>query len=327
MSVASESVPAAGPIPDRAAARRQQLDEVWESGPFAEAAARTEHLCAVLPLLDLFPHDPGGHVSRVRSGGVRAALGLFTPNSEFALPLSPVLAERTDDGRLTLTGRLRYAVGDAELSLVPVRARDGDVTRLALLPHTLDGLRRYGAGRADGWGWVGLDRVTVDQDALSQPVSWAPGGPLAAVLDAYAWEFSRRSLTWSARVVADLRRELALTGDGTEALSTSQYLAHELSRLEIEISLAAALASFGADFKGEEPGGTSVAAALLAATDLLHRTVRVAEDMSTELGLEDSAAGAVGWPADAVQAWFGGRRMAGSELARRMGLSAKGTRS
>ncbi|GAA4785464.1 hypothetical protein [Streptomyces ziwulingensis] len=327
MSVAHRTAPADGPPLDAVDARRRELDEIWASEPFAEAAARTEHLLAVLPLLDLFPHDPDGHVSRVRSGARRAALGLFTPNSEFALPVPAVRAEHNGDGRLTLTGRFRYAVADAELSLVPLRAAAGDPPRLALLPHTLAGLRRYGAGRADGWGWIELDGVSVAEGALSHPVSWAPQGPLAPVFDAYAWEFSRRSLTWSARVVADLRRELALTGSGTEALSTSQYLAHELSKLEIELSLALALASFGAEFKGEEPGGTSVAAVLLASTDLLHRTVRVAEDMSTELGLENSAVGAADWPADTVQAFFGGRRMAGGVLARRMGLWPQDARS
>lgn len=49
--------------------------------------------------------------------------------------------------------------------------------------------------------------------------------------------------------------------------------------------------------------------------------------MSTELGLEYSAVGATDWPADTVQAWFGGRRMAGGELARRMGLLSKDGRS
>ncbi|MYY09545.1 hypothetical protein GT204_11615 [Streptomyces sp. SID4919] len=327
MSVAHESAPAAGPPLDAADAHRQELDGIWAAGPFAEAAARTEHLLAVLPLLDLFPHDPDGHVSRARSGERRAALGLFTPNSEFALPVPAVHAERSGDGRLTLTGRFRYASEDAELSLLWLRVVDEDATRLALLPHTHEGLRRYGAGRAEGWGWIELDGVTVEEDVLSHPVSWAPEGPLSAVFDGYAWEFSRRSLTWSAGVVADLRRELALTGSGTEALSTSQYLAHELSKLEIEVSLAVALASFGAEFKAEEPGGTSVGAALLASTDLLSRTVQVAEDMSTELGLADSAVGAAGWPTGTVQAWFGGRRMAGGELARRMGLVPKDVRS
>jgi hypothetical protein len=327
VSAVPEAAPATGPVQDPPGAGRTELDEVWAAGPFAEAAARTEHLCAVLPLLELFAHDPDGDIARVRSGERRAALGLFTPNSRFAPSVPTVRAERAGGNRLTLTGRFRYAAKGAELSLVTLRSADRDTLRLALLPHTLDGLRPYGAGRAGAWGWAELDGATVEERALSRPVSWAPEGPLVPVCDAYAWEFSRRSVTWSARVVADLRRELALTGGGTEALSTSQYLAHELTTLEIEISLAAALASFGADFKSEKPGGTSVAAVLLASTDLLHRTVRVAEDMSTELGLENNPAGAADWPADAVQACFGGRRMAESELARRMGLVPEDTRS
>ncbi|MEU3556119.1 hypothetical protein [Streptomyces fragilis] len=305
---------------------RRYLDGLWEKEPFVHAAAWTEHLCGVLPLLDLFPdasHDPQEPrrlVEGVRTGALLAALGLFTPNTHFAPSLPAVRAERVPGLGLTLEGRFRYASPQADLSLVPLRVAGEEQLRLVLLPHTHDGLRTYGAGRATEPGWGELTGAVVQEAELSHPVTWDLDGPLVRVLDSYGWEFARRSVTWSARVIADLRRSLAATGSGTEALSTSQYLAHELSKLEIEISLAAAAASFGAELKGEEPGGQSAAAVLLAATDLLTRTARVVEDMSTELGLTPSPCAADSWPAGQIQGYFGGRRMAESQLARRMGL-------
>ncbi|UED83204.1 hypothetical protein [Streptomyces profundus] len=298
----------------------RRLDEVWAAEPFAEAAARTEHLCAVLPLLDLFEHDPYDCAAAVRAGQQRAALGLFTPNAPFAVTEPTLRARPVGAGLTALTGRFRYADGAAEITLATVWSEEDETLRLALLPHTLAGVRLFGAGRAADRGWGEATDAALDGRALSRPVSWRPDGPLVPVLDAYAWEFSRRSVTWSAKVVADLRRALANTGEGTGALSTSQYLAHELSRLEIELSLAAAAASFGAEFKGEPPGGESVGAVLAAGTELLWRTVRIAEDLSTELGLVPGPVAEEGWPADVVQASFGGRRMVEGELARRMGL-------
>ncbi|MFC8274228.1 hypothetical protein ACFUJR_17215 [Streptomyces sp. NPDC057271] len=320
MSTATETALLAGPDAPDAEILTERLDAVWADEPFAEAAAQTEHLCAVLPLLELFPHDPDGRIAAVRAGGLRAALGLFTPNAQLARTVPTVRARRDADGRAVLTGRFRYADEAADLTVALVRFEDEEGVRLALLPHTLDGLRLYGAGRSQDRGWAELDGAAIDARAVSDPVNTDDDGPLTAVLDAYSWEFSRRSVTWSAKVVADLRRTLANTGEGAEALSTSQYLAHELSKLEIELSLAAAAASFGAAFKGERPGGQSVAATLLACTDLLWRTVRVAEDMSADLGLEPSPVADPAWPSDRVQASLGGRRLAGGELARRMGL-------
>lgn len=46
----------------------------------------------------------------------------------------------------------------------------------------------------------------------------------------------------------------------------------------------------------------------------------MAEDLATELGLPNTPVDAADWPADAVQALFGGRRVVEGELARRMGL-------
>lgn len=298
----------------------EALDRIWETRPFAVAAALTEQVHGVLPLLDSFAAG-APLLDDIRAGHVTASLGLFTPNALLSLTAPAVRADRDGD-RTLLHGRYRYATQDAEASVVPVRL-DG-ATRLALVTHDAAGVRLHGAGRAAGWGWAELDGAPAA--ALSRPVGWAPGGELTAALDAYAWAFARRALAWPARVVADLRRALARAGEGVEALSTSQYLAHELSKLEIEISLASAAARFGAGFKTEEPGGQAALATLLSTVDLIRRTARTAEDMATELGLEHSPAGvadrpdAADWPDAALQAYFGGRRVVENELARRMGL-------
>ncbi|WP_282203060.1 acyl-CoA dehydrogenase middle domain-containing protein [Kitasatospora fiedleri] len=287
------------------------LDQVWERHPFALAAALTEQVHGVLPLLDTFEAD-APLLDGVRTGRVTAALGLYTPNALFSLTVPAVRADRDGD-RTTLHGRYRYAARDAETALVTVRL-DG-ATRLALVPHDAPGVRPHGAGRAADHGWAVLDGAA--PAALSRPVDWALDGVLTAALDAHAWAFARRALARPARDVADLRRTLARTGEGVEALSTSQYLAHELSKLEIELSLAAAAARFGAAFKDEAPGGTAALATLLSCVDLLRRTARTTEDMATELGLADAPAD----PDDTgLQAHFGGRRVVENELARRMGL-------
>ncbi|MER6914842.1 hypothetical protein ABT354_24470 [Streptomyces sp. NPDC000594] len=310
------ALPGAGATPEEIAAH---LDRVWNELPFADALAHTEQLYGVLPLLALFPEDLDGHLKAVRDGTRRAALGLFTPNAVFDATAPTVRAVRGPDGTLTLGGRFRTTAVRADITLVALHHEDDATTRLALLPHTLDGLRHHGAGRARDGGWTTVDGAVLDARAVTGPVSRGPDGPLAPVIDAYGWEFSRRAVTWSAGTVAELRRSLAGTGEGTEALSTSQYLAHELSKLEIELSLAAAAASFGPEFKQAPAGAEPAAAVLVAATDLLARTVRVAEDMTTELGLV-SGPGGDDWPAEVVPSCFGGRRMAEGELARRMGL-------
>ncbi|MFJ4186609.1 hypothetical protein [Kitasatospora sp. NPDC089509] len=292
----------------------QALDQVWETRPFAVAAALTEQLHGVLPLLDAFDAD-APLLDEVRAGRVAASLGLFTPNALLSLTAPAVRADRDGD-RTVLHGRYRYAVREAGVSVVPVRTDGG--TRLALVRHDAPGVRLHGAGRAAGWGWAELDGAPAA--ALSRPVDWTPGGALTAALDGHAWAFVRGALAWPARVVADLRRTLAGAGEGVEALSTSQYLAHELSKLEIEISLASAAARFGAGFKAEAPGGQAALATLLSCVDLLQRTARTAEDMATELGLEHSPADAADWPDAVLQACFGGRRVVENELARRMGL-------
>jgi DNA-binding transcriptional ArsR family regulator len=295
----------------------RELDELWAASTFADAAARTEQLCGVLPLLDLFNDDPYGLAEQVRDRRRIAALGLFTPNALFALAYPTIRAIRDGD-QIVLDGRFRYAVARADVSLVDIELEDQ--TRLALLPHTLEGVRVHGAGHAEDWGWGELTGAVLQARALSRPVSWVADGPLVRTLDDYGWEFARRSSSWTTRIIADLRRVLANTGVGTEALSTSQYIAHELSKLEIEISLAASAARFGPAFKGEEPGGQAMAAVLLSCTDLLRRSVRVAEDLNTELGLWPIPGADTDWPAASIHAYFGGRRMLESELARRMGL-------
>ncbi|WP_354642981.1 hypothetical protein [Kitasatospora camelliae] len=299
-----------------AAGAEEALDEVWERHPFALAAAVTEQLHGVLPLLDAFP-AAAEVVDGVRTGRLTATLGLFTPNALFSLAAPAVLGTE-QDGRVLLHGRYRYATEGADLAVVGVLL-DGE-TRLALVRHDAAGVRLRGAGRSAGWGWAELDGAVLDPAELSRPVDRSDGGPLTAALDRFAWAFSRRAVAWPARVVADLRRVLATTGEGVAALSTSQYLAHELSRLEIEVSLAAAAARLGPGFKAEAAGGRSALAVLLSCVDLLHRAARVAEDLATELGLEHSPADAADWPADALQAYFGGRRVVENELARRMGL-------
>ncbi|MFJ2189058.1 hypothetical protein ACIOJE_14055 [Kitasatospora sp. NPDC087861] len=306
----------------------EALDEVWQRHPFALAAALTEHVHGVLPLLDAFDAfdavdtvDAAAEADGVRTGRLTAALGLFTPNALFSLAAPTVratLRAAEDGGRVVLHGRYRYATEDADLSVVGV-ALDGEA-RLALVRHDAPGVRLHGAGRATGWGWADLDGVALAPTALSRPVDWSPTGLPAAVLDGYAWAFVRRAPAWPARVVADLRRVLATTGEGVEALSTSQELAHELSRLEIEISLAAAAARFGPGFKAGQPGGQAALAVLLSCVDLARRAARLAEDLATELGLPNTPVDAADWPADAVQALFGGRRVVEGELARRMGL-------
>ncbi|MFH9347845.1 hypothetical protein [Kitasatospora sp. NPDC017646] len=306
--------PAADPGTGVDQALHEALDRIWEARSFAVAAALTEQVHGVLPLLDAFDAT-APLLDDVRAGHVTASLGLFTPNALLSLTTPAVRADR-DGSRTLLHGRYRYATQDAEVSVVPVRLDGG--TRLALLPHDAAGVRLYGAGRAAGWGWAELDGAPAA--ALSRPVGWAPGGELTVALDAYAWAFGRRALAWPARVVADLRRALARVGEGVEALSTSQYLAHELSKLEIEISLASVAARFGAGFKAEEPGGQAALATLLSCVDLIQRTARTAEDLATELGLEHAPADAADWPDAALQAYFGGRRVVENELARRMGL-------
>ncbi|GAB3441132.1 hypothetical protein [Actinophytocola sediminis] len=283
--------------------------QVRDSRSYLENALAAERRCGVLPLLDLFDADPDGLVVSVRDGRLIAGLGLFTPNALLDWT-DPTVRARREGDHVVLDGRFRIVDERADVSLVLV-ALEGRL-HLALLPH------RYGGVRVSGiWGEVA--DASLRTDSLSQPVSWAAGGPLARVFENYAWEFVGEATAWSATVIADLRRALTAV-PSEEPFSTSQYLAHELTRLEIEVLHAGTAARLGDAFQAEPAGGEAVVAVLLSATDLVRRTVVVAEDLTTELGLRASPVTDGRWPGSAVGLFFGGRRMVERELARRMGL-------
>jgi hypothetical protein len=297
----------------------QSLAAVWASAPFAVAGAVTEHLLGVLPLLDFWECRSSPTLAAVRDGALPTALGLFTPNSRLTMAI-PAVAARWSGGHAVLDGRLRFGFEAARASVVTGGFDDG--LRLCLLVHDAPGVRIGAAGQAPGSGWADLTGAIVDADLVSRPVSWDRAGPLARAVDGYAWAYADNAARHAARVVADLRRTLAATPTSAEVLSTAQFLAHELTRLEIELSLLATAAGFGPGFRGEAPGGEAVAAVLTACTDLTYRTACIAEDFATELGLAPLHGGDPSWSAATIQAHFGGRRMVAAELGRRMGLLA-----
>jgi hypothetical protein len=288
----------------------ESSDRVRDSRSYLENVLAAERRCGVLPLLDLFDADPDGLVAGVRDRRLVAGLGLFTPNAGLDWT-DPTVRARREGDHVLLDGRFRFVDERAALSLVLV-ALEGRL-RLALLPH------RHGGVLVSGtWGEVTGASLRIA--SLSRPVSWTAGGPLARMFENYAWEFVGEATAWSATVIADLRRVLAVTASSGEPFSTSQYLAHELTRLEIEVLQAGTAARFGAAFQAESSGGQAVVAVLLSATDLVRRTVAVAEELTAELGLRRSPATDGRWPGSAVGLFFGGRRMVERELARRMGL-------
>jgi hypothetical protein len=296
------------------------IEELCERLPFAAVAAVLEHLAGVVPLLGLFPADPGGTAERVRQGGLLAALGLFTPNARFSTLASPVQARRAGGG-VVLTGRARYACEAARASLVSVDV-EGE-HRLWLVPHDLAGVTVTGAGRAAGWGWLAVREAVVQEEELSEPVDRASDGRMVGAVDACAWLHARAVAARCARDVRRLRRALAGTGSGCGVLSTSQLVAHELTRLEIEIGLLAAAAGFGPGFADEAPGGARTMAVLCAAANVLHRTARLGEEITTALGVALDQDGHGDEPAAVADAdaHFGGRWMVEGELGRRLGLA------
>jgi hypothetical protein len=285
---------------------------------FADTVAAVEHEHGVLPLLGLFDADPEGLATGIRTGRLRASLGLFTANARFSAAAAPLTAVRRA-GHVALSGRVRYGDPRAEVTVAAVRL-EGEL-RLVLLAHTLPGVRRHGPHGERGWLLV--DDARLSSAVLSRPVSLAPAGGLAAPLDTCAWHVARHAAHFSARLLADLRRRLAATGAGKDALSTSQYTAHEISRLEIEVSLAAAAADHGPGFRTEGPGGQAVGAVLLACGDVLRRTHALVAELEAELGLPDGPLGAGEVSRALAHGLLGGRRMAEGELARRMGLTAE----
>ncbi|MCL7456336.1 hypothetical protein M8I35_03950 [Micromonospora sp. MSM11] len=290
-------------------------EAVLAAGPrvgLPDALAVLEHACGVRPLLDLLAGAGHPTVAAVRAGDLPCALALFTPDATLALPVPGVRARSGPDG-FVLDGRYRYG-SPAGAALLVAEAADGP--RLCLLRHDEPGVRTTGP---DGWGWAELTGVTVDPALVSGPVSWHPAGPLLAVVDAYAWAYAPVVAAHAAATVAQLRRELADPAVGV--LAASQYLAHELTRLDIELALLSSAARFGPRLRGGEAGGTAVVAVLTACATLTHRTAQVAADFATELGVPGGAAADPAWRV-AVQAAFGGRRMVEGELARRMGLLA-----
>ncbi|MEV0407211.1 hypothetical protein [Actinoallomurus sp. NPDC050550] len=279
---------------------------------FPDAATVLEHTTGVLPLLDLF--DPTDHPlpDAVRRGASPCALALFTPGMELS-PRVPSVRARSVGDRVVLDGRHRY--GNAAVEAVLVQVGFGDGLRLCLVSHDHPAVSVGGGGAGEGWGWAESAEAVIDSRLVSPPVTWDAGSPVVAALDAYTWSYVTLAVAHAASVVAGLRRVLAVPSGDTAPLSGSQFLAHELSRLDIELSLLAELARLGPRLRGPDRGGTSAAAALAACTRLTQRTARIAADFAAELGLARPDV----WPA-AAHAHFGGRRMAEAELARRMGL-------
>ncbi|MEV5176628.1 hypothetical protein AB0L10_37375 [Streptomyces flaveolus] len=295
--------PPAGPSPD-----------------FAEAAAAIEHEHAVVPLLDLFDTDPQGLHAAVRTGGLRASLGLFTPNARFSARAAALTGVQEGD-RVILEGRVCRPATPSDVTLIAVDT--GEQTRLALLSHSLPGVHVHGtpdAGRESGH--LVVEKASLPLTALSRPVSWDGEGQLVTVLDAFSRQFARHAAGFAVRLIGDLRRVLAATGEGKEALSTSQYTSHEISRLEIEATLASAAAARGAGPQDGAGGGQAVTAVLLACLDVLRRGTDLAGDLCGELGLPP-VAGFDPSASAAARTFFGGRRMVEGELAHRMGLTAE----
>ncbi|MBW4721870.1 hypothetical protein [Saccharothrix obliqua] len=269
--------------------------------PFVVAAAANEHLNGVRPLLAEFRDHPT--LVAARAGRLPTALAAFTANAALAWG-EPAVHAREEGGRVVLAGRFRVAFPGAAAVVVTGFA---DGTRLCLVDLTARGVVVGDAG------WVDVTDVVVDPALVSGPVRVAdPGGPLLRAIDTCAWAYAGIAWRHATAVVADLRRVLAATATSGPVFSTSQLLAHELTRLDIELSLLGdALGEHGS--RVVEVGGEAVVAVLAAATDLVHRTGAVAADLVADLGL----------PAGPVtpDGYFGGRRMVEAELARRMGVS------
>lgn len=272
--------------------------------PFSAAAAVAEHVWGVLPLLYLLDADRHPAVVAARAGDLPTALAVFTPNAELAWSVPPVRA-RWQGGRVVLSGRFRVGF-PAAAALVTAVTEDGATVLCLVTP----------AGAQPGW--VELTSVEVQDVLVSSPLSASDITVLTGAVDDYAWVYAGTVQRHAARMVADLRRALASTVAGSQPLSASQYLAHELTRLDIELSMLGDAARSGAGFRGEPAGGQAVSAVLAACTDLAYRTAAVVEDFTTQLGLPPPAD--VSWSTEALQGHFGGRRMAEAELARRMGL-------
>ncbi|RFU37309.1 hypothetical protein DZF91_33545 [Actinomadura logoneensis] len=307
-----------------------RLLEARDGLGFPDAAAVLEHTAGVLPLLDLFGASGHPLLDAVRRGGTPCALALFTPGMELS-PRVPAVHGRAAGVSVVLSGRYRYGSAAAEAALVQIGCADG--LRLCLVAHDHPALAvGGGGGAAGGWGWAEAADAEIDARLVSPPVTWDAGSPLVAALDAYTWSYLTLAVAHATSVVAGLRRVLAVPDGGAAPLSGSQHLAHELSRLDIELSLLADLARLGPRLSGAPAtptgagvpssptgahvsAGVSAAAALAACTRLTRRTARIADDFAAEFGLP----GGPSW-ADAAHAHFGGPHMAESELARRMGL-------
>jgi hypothetical protein len=293
------------------------------SVPFMVAVAVTEHRSAVIPLLTLLA---GGHptVTAVRAGTRPTALALFTPGAALTRREPALRANRSSD-EFVLSGRFRYGFPAATASLVAVTDDTGPPgsMRLCLLCHDTAGVRVHGGGPGPEWGWAEVSDARVSDDLVSPPVSWDPDGPLVPVVDRYAWSYARLARAHAQRVVGDLRRALASAPPTMAALSTSQFLAHEVTRLEIELSLLGAAVHFGPDLRAEPPGGPAVAAVLAAVADLLYRMARTVDDYIAELGVAPVLAADPSWSAASVQAPFGGRRSVETEVAHRLGLEVR----
>ncbi|MEU4181138.1 hypothetical protein [Streptomyces sp. NPDC026589] len=290
-----------GPVARRAR-RPGSLDEVWASLPFPLAAALTEHVEGVLPLVGTI----AGRSPLLRAGRAGEALivsGLFTPNSS----LSPRVASfrgHVEGSEVVMSGAVSFAAltADAALSAVSLEGR----SHVFLLPLAD---REAGIGRAE------RIELRLPPDHLSAPLSWGPGGLAASAFEAHARAFAPGACAAALRALGCLRRALTARNSASGVLSTSQLLAHEVTRTEITAGLAALAA--------DTP--TDPVAALAACTGVLDSVALLAQEfvgagMVDESSLRTDPDWDPSWTTPSVRVHFGGRRMVEGELAHRMGL-------
>ena len=321
-----ERLAAGGVDMPRTAAAGDWVASLTSQLPAAAAFAVLEHLFGLLPLVDAY-FEPRGRIAEVAAGRQLGALGLFTPTPELQWGAAAVAGEPSGGG-VALRGDVRLPSPASDGSIVLVRL-DGGEHRLAWVGHDapgveLRGSRRGGPVHGDAPCWLGLAGATIGGGLVSRPVTLASGGGLVERLEAYAGVWALAAAICAGDRVRALRRAARTTQHRGQAWSTSQLLAMDITKLEIEADLATAAARLHLA-SAEGAGGAGALAVATAAARTLHAVATKERELRDLTGLELD-----GRPVQdlaALTAFLGGPLMVESELGRALGLRAQEARA
>ncbi|NDW06017.1 hypothetical protein [Jiella pacifica] len=262
-------------------------------------------------LRSLFPDRPETEMAFASAGTI--GFGLFTPNAQFDPAVVALIGEETPSG-IRVSGRVMTSNRQAAATIAPVRM--GERVHLALISPDRAAADPSHLEHPSGPAYLDFDRHHLGVGRLSRSLNWPKDEAVVAALDAWSVATAGLVATSCGAGLRELRRRLAECRTPNGVASQSQLVSHDVTKLEIEISLLGDASAH----PRSEPW-----LLLCAAARCQERFVGLVESLERELGFAWHDDGTP-WPTRADLGHMGGRRMIEGVDAHRRGLDAAGGR-